>query len=1120
MKGIITVQAINIATGEIESEHTQTNILNDLFAMHTLVNGNSLSNMSVAISDAIYKPSAYTERTLRHNTEGFGVYPRSGEILGVPTHSYIDDDANTKLTSQYTGRFNPPPAGSTRTIRSVLLRHINNDIIDIRELFAFTELNIPCVQTDSQYYDIYYRLVFDYTETINGLPFDTYKNILKKISNRFEPFNRISQFPAIKNRLGDNFIFSPGDRVKHTVNGPISSLAYVRKKFYNISSSDGVSTYNFNHCNGSIVASCGHAYRVSHHGELSSVDLYKEHSKIQNVFGYKEDIKNSNNNNFLDIDNLATGTGKVLPTGDWQNEEPHVNDSLYYKTEFPKRCSVLITNSGNVGTSTYRLAVQPFIKTTYIETIPSATQHAAFVSGLFSVTGDDTASNRGLLENFYPEDGDYTEAQFSAMIAYDGTSMLIPKRNKILLYSIPASKYWFINGGFTAIHQLAVRDGIIYIACRNTGLWTVNPRVSLTATKMTVTGYRTANFDTCHGVAIGYNNKLWAVGADALASYDGTTWTLYDATTTHPFIPTDYAHINYLVVDKVISTDQMLFVYNNSNPILGFWWSTITPVVEGPAYNSAWTDWAGGHCKRNKTHIVGVNGHWLYNISRRTTFGVNTTNYISGNYIDYGSYSLNNVVYRNGTYYNYKYIYKETNNVNDTYHHGILINLNGTLPTPLINDKCVLDVYNDYGYSGIPNACAVNVLLDDGIMFTAHILTGNTGTIKPRYFRATIENIGLDTTPHGGDYRDITRKEYGWNGSNWELGHVGSKNTHASPEPLYNGVNIAFEDGASGTSFVNENLYKFVLCQGVLKDNATRLSMKIPVFITKTETGVAPLESSTVPVVTALPTGLVGIHPIYKSKDVFIDGDGCIAFPGNNFGQFAVGDKQLTGDFEIQITHTGVNDPLKRNMIIGLGKINKTALPLVSILFENDDSRYFSSWMLPVDNSSTSIESYQRMSYLPGNIHAAGAITSIRRLGGVIEILKDGVVIYTYPSTLIDEADERLDIIYFCNGYDWKHLLANKRCYPVTIVTNGSDNAVKIGNKALGTEGFDMNCKMVVPDAPIVGKLNGIEVPVKINGGYPAANEIRLDTDSLTLTFNPADQGKTIEIDCTRLWNK
>ena len=123
-----------------------------------------------------------------------------------------------------------------------------------------------------------------------------------------------------------------------------------------------------------------------------------------------------------------------------------------------------------------------------------------------------------------------------------------------------------------------------------------------------------------------------------------------------------------------------------------------------------------------------------------------------------------------------------------------------------------------------------------------------------------------------------------------------------------------------------------------------------------------------------------------------------------------------------------------------------------------------------MNNSSTSIESYQRMSYLPGNIHAAGAITSIRRLGGVIEILKDGVVIYTYPSTLIDEADERLDIIYFCNGYDWKHLLANKRCYPVTIVTNGSDNAVKIGNKALGTEGFDMNCKMVVPDAPIVGK--------------------------------------------------
>jgi hypothetical protein len=1118
VKGIITVQAINIATGEVELEHTQTNILNDLFAMHTLVNGNRLSNMSVAISDAIYKPSAYSERTLRHNTEGFGVYPRSGEILGVPTHSYIDDDANTKLTSQYTGRFNPPPTGSTRTIRSVLLRHINNDIIDMRELFAFTELNIPCVQTDSQYYDIYYRLVFDYTETLNGLPYDTYKNILKDITARFEPANVTSSFPAIKNRPGDNFIFSPGDRERHYGNGDISSLAYIRKKFYNISSSDGVSNYNFQHRNGSIIASCAHIYKAWHNGELSNVDLYKEHSKIQNVFGYREDIKSETNNNYLDIDNLATGSGKVLPTGDWQNEEPHVDDSLYYKTDFARRCSILITNSGNVGTSTYRLAVQPFIKTTHITTEPSAAQHALHISGLLSIEGAGTSSKRGLLGDFYHDDGNYTEAQFSAMIAYDGSSVLIPKRDKILLYSIPASKYWFINGGFTAIHQLAVRDGVIYIACRNTGLWTVNPRVSLTATKVTVTGYRTANFDVCHGVAIGYDNKLWAVGADALASYNGSVWTLYDETTTNPFIPSDYAHINFLLVDKAISTDQMLFVYNNSNPAVGFWWSTGTPVSIGPVYQPHGSEWGGGYCKKNKTHIVGINGHWLYNISYRTTFGSSTTTYLSGNYRDYGSFSKN-IVYYNGVYYNYKTIYSD--NQQGSNYTGVLINLDGSMPSPIIKDFSFNALDTDYYYSGIDRTYAINILLDDGVMFNASIQKRNQGpTPYACYFRATVYNIGLDKTPHGGDYRGITRKEYGWNGSSWELDHVGSKNTHASPEPLYNGVNIAFEDGVSGTSFVNENLYKFVLCQGVLKDNATRLSMKIPVFITRTETGVAPLESSTVPAVTALPTGLVGIHPIYKSKDVFIDGDGCIAFPGNNTGQFAVGDKQVTGDFEIQITHTGVNDPLKRGMIIGLGKINKTALPLVSILFENDDSRYFSSWMLPVNNSSTSIESYQRTSYLPGNIHAAGAITSIRRLGGVIEILKDGVVIHTYPSTLIDEADERLDIIYFSNGHDWNHLLANKRCYPVTIVTNGSDNAVKIGNKALGTEGFDMNCKMVVPDAPIVGKLNGIEVPVKVNGGYPAADEIRLDTDSLTLTFNPADQGKTIEIDCTRLWNR
>ena len=65
-----------------------------------------------------------------------------------------------------------------------------------------------------------------------------------------------------------------------------------------------------------------------------------------------------------------------------------------------------------------------------------------------------------------------------------------------------------------------------------------------------------------------------------------------------------------------------------------------------------------------------------------------------------------------------------------------------------------------------------------------------------------------------------------------------------------------------------------------------------------------------------------------------------------------------------------------------------------------------------------------------------------------------------------------------------------------------------------------MNCKGVTELAPISAKLNGVSSTVKIDGSAVAPGEIGLDLEGLYLYFNPADVGKTIELECTRYWNK
>ena len=124
-------------------------------------------------------------------------------------------------------------------------------------------------------------------------------------------------------------------------------------------------------------------------------------------------------------------------------------------------------------------------------------------------------------------------------------------------------------------------------------------------------------------------------------------------------------------------------------------------------------------------------------------------------------------------------------------------------------------------------------------------------------------------------------------------------------------------------------------------------------------------------------------------------------------------------------------------------------------------------------------------------------------------------------SGAIAASDKRLDVMFATHYWSIGNVFrtANSACPVVTIASNGEDNAVMFGNEIAGTEAFDIRCKGIVFELGATAKLGGVDAVVKFNSTDPVPGEIAIDAETLTAVFNNADVGKTVEINCTRVWD-
>ena len=1120
MKGIVTLEARNKETLALENTVVKDNIITDTFIART-IRGDTRIDMAIHITKSVFAPSFFT-----YNTPSDAIRPI--EIPNVPRFQFFSKTADSDAFIQISARFNPPDTGTTRTISTVLLTgyETSGSFESNQGRFqprAFTTLDVPCIQTDTQVYDIYYRIYFQYDEAGSSIAYRTYEDFLQRLGggypqqNTRQVFNRswTMPWPPLQVRPSDVNKYAVSTDRWYPYRSNASEVVTDTLVGYKCDRSWGFDT-----AVGTIVSGI---YYNSGAGVyfpvLAASDYSSDFNKIQNLIGNKVELTTIVSP-FLNVDNLPDSTGKITLGGEWNDAGP-VNGDYYQYVALPEWNKIQIVESGAVGVAKYKYTTQKYLG--------GANEYRANI-----VPGLSHYHNLSRLSDGLSLLGDLSDAKFgvqqlSATIAYDDSSVLVPKTDQIILYSISASKYWHITGGFTNIHQLAVRNGIVYIACRNTGLWRVDPRVTTVATKVTVSTSITVNFSKCHGVSVCGKNKLWAVADDALVSYDGSAWTAYNATTTPAFgnTATVYSNIEYISSDPTGNNGEMLVVRANGSAAttLGWWWSQLQPLTE--ILNGSTAGTAPGNPRLNRSDLVCLGGVWAV--------------YIRNAYylIKFGESIYKNLsISVNSGYPQVSHLISPVAVTTSTAQRNLLVFCEPSYPTSEIvvrqrffdptgaylggaeGDPSIrffdLDGYTDdrnpKSAENNSRAYHCNILLAHGLVFSIKKI----GYINGDCVLSEVIQVGLDRTPHGGSTRWAAIREYGWDGSKWVLGGTTGRTTHSDARELLDGVTVKFADGASGTSFLTPNYWKFGLCRGLLKDNATRVQLVTPFYVSKNLSGNAPLSETRVPATSAGQTGVVGVNVSKSTAWVTPDADGHIKFAGQNGWQYAVGDKYLVGDFELSIDTSKFADPKQRQSTsVGIGRISRAdPRPLIEIVPGFSGQPGFGIYITNGGHGGTK---WGERVYFATN--GFPTTLSIRRTAGVITVVSNGTVIYTYPqAAYIRACDDKLEVIFTTvasNDPMPVGLIAPK----ATIISNGSTRAVHIGDPVAQTESYSVRFKGVDTTLPPTGTLNGQPVNVKTDGTRPVPGEITLDAYSGIAYFNAADVGKTVTLNCTRVFH-
>lgn len=758
LRGFVDVVVRDAVSGAVKRTHHQENLVPDatLFGFLYDFANPLLGGKQIALSTTNVAPSR-TNSTMT-NVVAVGSVPFGG----------ISPTANFAANPPYLQIQNRIDAiGVARTFYQIgLVSYGANSQLNYitTQTYAYLLLSVPLTQGPDEILDIFYRIQFLKTG-LSGLNPRFMTDMLQtQLENNFNSFfpnlTFTSPLPQEKpdmpwiDPLAAAFdLVLNSDRNGGTLTWNYAGFLYDFYKFKRQRS------YDLGDYIGVIFNSLQHGIsRISTAYAWDSLPLPS--SPFQTMFTHGPNAYLP----FLDTLNLATGSGKPTLSGNWVEG-------------WPQMWRIELTSTGAIGTATYK-----FSRRYHMGFNGNAYSDRIVHNPFYSTTAQPFVGAHG----FAPGPKEVPRHSERKLVHYDATGVsLVDLLNGDYINwdattlnpdSTVGAPRWDLPA--TTIGQVASDGTFIWVACRATGLYKLNP-ANRTVTLITA--------NPTYGVGVGQGGLVWAATSAGL--FNSNDWST-PVSFTYTGISDSWTSVLFLRVDPNTSTQRMGF----ATPTRLVWFSNTTAPTSGPTYGAS-----------------ALRGPWNIAVSTEGRWGIASNGTLTApndvcdvGFCQWGGTSANpiinyylggvdgTIVYSNGTVRAQK---------------GVV----GFLGEYLLNYVNLVDPTTGFSVSGTPIQGQWNNSNYDLLDFWTPLVGGLVCTGKLVW--------------HGTPNSDpLTWETYGWTGSDWSRSSTNSKATHTETFPLVAGVNIAFASGVVAPDFSTGDFYTQGICKGLWKDNATTIS--------------------------------------------------------------------------------------------------------------------------------------------------------------------------------------------------------------------------------------------------------------------------------------------------------